>query len=97
VLFVNLKEEAWRRKELNIRSRSENSEEAEGNILKEYEGFNNRVFNKAIFEKLPEQSKWDHAIELTPNTTLKDCKVYLLNIKEQEELDKFLKEHLKSG
>jgi len=28
---------------------------------------------------------------------LKDCKVYLLNIKEQEKLDKFLKEHLKSG
>ena len=28
---------------------------------------------------------------------LKDCKVYLLNIKEQEELNKFLKEHLKLG
>jgi len=28
---------------------------------------------------------------------LKDCKVYLLNVKEQEELNKFLKEHLKSG
>jgi len=29
--------------------------------------------------------------------TLKDCKIYLLNIKEQEELNKFLEEHLKSG
>jgi len=28
---------------------------------------------------------------------LKDYKVYLLNVKEQEELDKFLKEHLKLG
>jgi len=28
--------------------------------------------------------------------TLKDCKIYLLNIKEQEELNKFLEEHLKS-
>jgi len=31
-----------------------------------------------------------------PNTTLKDCKIYPLNVKEQEELNKFLKEHLKS-
>jgi len=92
-----LEEEAWRREELNIRSRSENSEEMEGDIPKEYEDFNDQVFNKAVFEKLPERSKWDHAIELTPNATLKDCKVYLLNIKEQEELNKFLKEHLKSG
>jgi len=29
--------------------------------------------------------------------TLKDCKIYPLNVKEQEELDKFLEEHLKSG
>ena len=97
VLFVNLEEEAWRREELNIRSRSENSEEVKGDILKEHKDFNDRVFNKAVFEKLLEWSKWDHAIELTPNATLKDCKVYLLNIKEQKELDKFLEEHLKSG
>jgi len=32
---------------------------------------------------------------LIPNATLKDCKIYPLNIKKQEELDKFLKEHLK--
>ena len=36
----------------------------------------------------------DHAIELIPNVMLKDCKIYLLNIKE---LNKFLEEHLKSG
>ena len=97
MLFINLEEEAWRREELNIRSRSENSEEVEGDIPKEYKDFNDRVFNKAVFEKLPDRSKWDYAIELTPNAMLKDCKVYLLNIKEQEELDKFLEEHLKSG
>jgi len=50
-----------------------------------------------VFEKLPDRSKWDHAIELIPNTTLKDCKIYPLNAKEQEELDNFLEEHLKSG
>jgi len=97
VLFVNLEEEAWRREELKIRSRNEDLKEAEENIPKEYKDFNDRVFNKAVFEKLPDQSKWNHAIKLIPNVTLKDCKVYPLNVKEQEELDKFLEEHLKSG
>jgi len=72
-------------------------EEKEENISKEYEKFNNRVFNKAVFEKLLDRSKWDHAIKLILNATLKDYKVYSLNVKEQEKLDKFLKEHLKSG
>jgi len=70
-------------------------EEKEKDIPKEYKEFNNRVFNKAVFKKLPDQSKWNHAIELIPNATLKDYKVYLLNVKEQEKLDKFLEEHLK--
>jgi len=95
VLFVNLEEEAWRREELNIKSVKMKKEEED--IPKEYEDFNNRVFNKAIFEKLPDWSKCDHAIELIPNATLKDYKVYPLNIREQEELNKFLEEHLKSG
>jgi len=34
---------------------------------------------------------------LIPNAILKDCKIYLLNVKKQEELDEFLKEHLKLG
>jgi len=97
VLFINLEEEAWRREELNIRSRSKSVEEDKKDIPEEYQDFNDRVFNKAVFDKLPDRSKWDHAIELMPNTTLKDCKIYPLNVKEQEELDKFLKEHLKSG
>jgi len=57
VLFVNLEEEAWRKEELNIRSRSESIKEIEGDISKEYKDFNNRVFNKAVFKKLPDQSK----------------------------------------
>ena len=97
MLFINLEEEVWRREELSIRSREEDLREAEENIPKEYADFNDRVFNKAVFEKLPDRSKWDHTIELTPNAILKDCKVYPLNIKEQEELNKFLEEYLKSG
>jgi len=96
VLFINLEEEAWRREELNIRSRNENIKEVGEEISNEYQDFNNQVFNKVVFEKLPDQSKWDHAIGLIPNATLKDCKIYPLNVKEQKELDKFLEEHLKS-
>jgi len=41
VLFINLEEEAWRREELNIRSRSESVEENKKDIPKEYQDFNN--------------------------------------------------------
>jgi len=51
-------------------------EEKEEDIPKEYKEFNNQVFNKAVFKKLLYQSKWDHAIKLIPNATLKDCKVF---------------------
>ncbi len=55
------------------------------------------LFSKENFDELPEQKPWDHAIKLTPNakSTL-DCKVYLLNRNEQEQLDKFLDENLDS-
>jgi len=54
VLFVKLKEETWRKEELNIRSESESIEEVEGDIPNEYKDFNDQVFNKAVFEKLPD-------------------------------------------
>jgi len=38
-----------------------------------------------------------NTVELIPNIILRDCKIYPLNMREQEELDKFLDEHLKSG
>ena len=97
MLFINLEEKVWRREELNIQSQSKSMEEVRENIPEEYKNFNDRVFNKVVFEKLPDRSKWDHAIELIPNMMLKDCKVYPLNVKEQEKLNKFLEEHLKSG
>jgi len=82
---------------LNIRSKSESVEEIKEDISEKYKDFNNWVFNKVVFDKLPDWSKWDHTIELVSNITLKDCKIYPLNIKKQKELDKFLDEHLKSG
>ena len=54
VLFVNLKEGAWRREELNIQSQSESKEEIRKDIPEEYKDFNDRVFNKVVFEKLPD-------------------------------------------
>jgi len=81
---------------MNIRNRGKNVEEEE-KIPKEYQSFNNRVFNKVVFDQLPNQSKWDHMIKLIPNVILKDCKVYSLNATKQEKLNEFLEEHLKSG
>ncbi|SJL16075.1 uncharacterized protein ARMOST_19591 [Armillaria ostoyae] len=56
------------------------------------------LFSKENFDELPARKLWDHAIELVPNakSTL-DCKVYLLNRNEQEQLDKFLDENLELG
>ena len=50
VLFVNLEKETWRREKLNIKNTK--MEEKKENIPKEYEDFNNQVFNKAILKKL---------------------------------------------
>ena len=55
------------------------------------------VFSKDSFDELPGTKPWDHAVELTPNATLKSCKVYPLSASEQKELDAFLKENLESG
>ncbi len=55
-------------------------------------------FDKDNFDELPEPKPWDHAIKLIPNVNANlDCKVYLLNHAEQEELDQFLDENLSSG
>ncbi len=57
----------------------------------------NNLFDKDNFDEFPEPKMWDHAIELTPNTSTNlDCKVYPLNQSEQAELDKFLDENLSS-
>ncbi|SJL09284.1 uncharacterized protein ARMOST_12661 [Armillaria ostoyae] len=63
----------------------------------DYRSFHD-LFSKENFDKLPKRKPWDHAIELIPNakSTL-DCKVYLLNRDEQEQLNKFLDENLESG
>ncbi|KAG5723643.1 hypothetical protein E4T56_gene18218 [Termitomyces sp. T112] len=55
------------------------------------------VFSKALFDSLPECKRWDHTIELLPDSTPFSCKVYLLMPREQEELNAFLQENLDFG
>jgi len=55
------------------------------------------IFSKDSFDELLGTKPWDHAVKLTPDTTLKSCKVYPLSASEQKELDAFLKENLESG
>jgi hypothetical protein len=57
-----------------------------------------KVFSEEEAQRFPESKPWDHAIDLVPDApaTL-DCKIYLLALREQEALDKFLEEHLSKG
>jgi len=55
------------------------------------------VFTKEDFDILPEHRKWDHAIKLIPGAEPKSSKVYPLSPLEQEELDAFLEENLRTG
>ena len=57
-----------------------------------------KVFSKEESQLLPEHQPWDHAIDLEPDA-VKHWKIksYPLSPNEQEELDKFLKEHVTKG
>jgi len=92
ILYINLEEEVLRRNQVESEEKS-----FEETVPKEYWKFRESVFDKKSFDQLPPRRPWDHAIELIPEATLRDCKIYSLSAKEQEELDKFLDEHLKSG
>jgi hypothetical protein len=55
------------------------------------------VFSKESFDQLPDRKPWDHAIELKAGSEPFRSKIYPLSPNEQEELDAFLEENLKSG
>jgi hypothetical protein len=55
------------------------------------------IFSKTAFDSLPERSKWDHAIELEHEPSPGFCKVYLMTLTEQMEMDAFLEEALATG
>jgi hypothetical protein len=56
-----------------------------------------KVFLKESFDKLLQQRKWDHAIELVPGAEPSSTKLYPMSPNEQDKLDRFLDENLKSG
>ena len=57
-----------------------------------------KVFSEEESQRLPEHQPWDHAIDLEPDA-VKHWKIksYPMSPNEQEELDKFLKEHVAKG
>jgi hypothetical protein len=55
------------------------------------------VFSETAFDSLPERRKWDHAIELEREPSPGFCKVYLMTLTEQMEMDAFLEEALATG
>ena len=55
------------------------------------------VFTKESFDSLPSRRTWDHPVELEPGVKTSACKVYPLSPSEQLQLDKFLKENLRTG
>ena len=66
-------------------------------VPKEYQSYA-KVFSEVKSECLPKHKPYDHAIDFKPETpeTLRS-KVYSMPMNEQEELDRFLEEHLRKG
>ena len=57
-----------------------------------------KVFSEDESQRLPDHQPWDHAIDLEPDTVKHwKTKSYPMPLAEQEELDKFLTEHITKG
>jgi hypothetical protein len=67
------------------------------NPIPDYVRIFGQVFSEEGFAKLPNWKPWDHTIELVPGAQPKGCKVYLISVTEQSELDRFLTENLETG
>ena|SRR5882724_2084061 len=62
-------------------------------VPKPYQEFKD-VFSNVSFDELPAQKKWDHAIEIIPNSQMFITNVYPLAPAEKKQLDNFIKENL---
>jgi hypothetical protein len=57
-----------------------------------------KVFSEEESQRLPKHQLWDHTIDLEPDAVMRwKIKSYPMSPNEQEELDKFLKEHVAKG
>jgi hypothetical protein len=68
-----------------------------GDPILDYVKIFGQVFLEEGFAKLPNCKPWDHAIELVPGAQPKGCKVYLISVTEQSELDRFLHKNLETS
>uniref|UniRef100_A0A0W0FB26 Reverse transcriptase-rnase h-integrase n=1 Tax=Moniliophthora roreri TaxID=221103 RepID=A0A0W0FB26_MONRR len=66
-------------------------------VIPEYLSQYHGQFEDKEAERFPIARAYDHAIELKPEFTPRDCKVYSFTALEQIELDTFLKENLHKG
>jgi len=55
------------------------------------------VFGKVESERMPVRKVWDHAIDLKEEFKVSKVKVYPLSRNKRDEVQKFIKEHLKKG
>jgi hypothetical protein len=65
-------------------------------VPKHYHNFKD-MFREEEFQALPEWKMWDHAIELGEGFKPMRGLMYSLNRRQEEEMDKFVDENLKSG
>lgn len=86
ILMVNMEDESFSLREVQGTSNSPD-------FIAEFPD----VFSEEEFDQLPDHRPWDHAIDLTEGFKAADCKIYPLSSVEQEELQKFLNENLKTG
>src|ERR1700691_943441 len=56
-----------------------------------------KVFSEEASQGLPQHQPWDHAIELKPNATMKNCGIYRLTAKESDALKEYITENLHKG
>ena len=81
--------------EENLKAASKTPEELVPSYLHKYLDF---IFNEEKSQQLPPYHPgFDHKIDLMPSFQPKPAKAYQLALPEREEMDAFIKEHLKSG
>jgi hypothetical protein len=65
-------------------------------IPEQYQQYS-KVFSKEASHCLPQHQPWNHAIELIPGTTMKNCEIYRLTPKEENALKEYIMDHLCKG
>ena len=65
-------------------------------IPEQYQKYS-QVFSEEASHRLPKHQAWDHAIDLKPGMSMKNCSIYRLTPKESSALNEYITEHLRKG